>query len=298
MSERSSNTFPSTFTTIFSLDIEQCSLQPETTAFIFDIDGVLRDVSGSYRRALADTVAHFTQDPLQPEGSTGYRPTSQDIDQLKAEGLWNNDWEASEELIRRYFAAHPEQKQPEIAYGQIVNFFQRRYRGQVLDDPQQWDGYITTEPLIANPAYFAALSQAGMRWGFFSGATRGSASYVLSRLGIRDGVLVAMEDAPGKPDPTGLLAAVAQLEQPPQGENASAPITTVIYVGDTAADMLAAAAAQKADPTRRYFGVGVIPPHISPTEEKDYAAMLQRNGAAVVCQRILDVTLRGLSNGG
>jgi HAD superfamily phosphatase len=281
-----------TFTTIFSSQTEQIILKPEVTAFIFDIDGVLRDVSGSYRRALADTVAHFTQDPSQLMGTTGYRPTSQDIDRLKAEGLWNNDWEASAELIRRYFAAHPEQDQPQISYVQIVDFFQRRYRGQILDDPQQWDGYITTEPLIASPGYFAALTAAGIRWGFFSGATRGSAGYVLSRLGIKDAVLVAMEDAPGKPDPTGLLAAVSQLEG--NTNPVTIPIETVIYVGDTSADMLAAVAAQKADPTRQYLGVGVIPPHITSAEEMDYGAMLQSNGAAVVCQRVLMVTLDGL----
>ena len=61
--------------------------------FIFDIDGVIRDVSGSYRRALADTVEFFTK--------SAYRPTSEEIDELKAEGIWNNDWEASQELIAR-----------------------------------------------------------------------------------------------------------------------------------------------------------------------------------------------------
>ncbi|MBC7969611.1 MAG: hypothetical protein H7Z11_05680, partial [Verrucomicrobia bacterium] len=64
---------------------------------IFDIDGVIRDVGGSYRRALADTVEHFTKG--------AYRPTPWDIDALKAEGIWNNDWEASQELLYRYFEA-------------------------------------------------------------------------------------------------------------------------------------------------------------------------------------------------
>ena len=62
---------------------------------VFDIDGVLRDVSGSYQRALADTVEKFT------DGQ--YRPTDDEIDTLKGEGLWNNDWEASQELVYRFF---------------------------------------------------------------------------------------------------------------------------------------------------------------------------------------------------
>ncbi|NEQ14661.1 MAG: TIGR01548 family HAD-type hydrolase, partial [Moorea sp. SIO3E2] len=64
---------------------------------VFDIDGVVRDVSGSYRRAIADTVDHYT--------GGAYRPTMVEIDQLKSEGLWNNDWDASQELVYRYFEA-------------------------------------------------------------------------------------------------------------------------------------------------------------------------------------------------
>ena len=58
-----------------------------TAIVVFDIDGVVRDVGNSYRRALADTVEQFT------EGA--FRPSQADIDRLKAEGIWNNDWEAS-----------------------------------------------------------------------------------------------------------------------------------------------------------------------------------------------------------
>ena len=61
------------------------------TILLFDIDGVIRDVAGSYRRALQETVAHYS----------GWRPDASDIDRLKAEGSWNNDWDASLELLRR-----------------------------------------------------------------------------------------------------------------------------------------------------------------------------------------------------
>jgi HAD superfamily phosphatase len=59
---------------------------------LFDIDGVIRDVGGSYRRAIVETVHHYS----------GWRPDPAVIDALKAEGCWNNDWEASLELLRRY----------------------------------------------------------------------------------------------------------------------------------------------------------------------------------------------------
>jgi len=59
---------------------------------LFDIDGVIRDVGGSYRRAIVETVHHYS----------GWRPDPAVIDALKAEGCWNNDWEASLELLRRF----------------------------------------------------------------------------------------------------------------------------------------------------------------------------------------------------
>ncbi|MFM6757157.1 MAG: TIGR01548 family HAD-type hydrolase, partial [Dolichospermum sp.] len=73
------------------------------TIVIFDIDGVIRDVSGSYRRALSDTVEYFTEQ--------AYRPTAIDIDHLKSEGIWNNDWEASQELIYRHFVSQGQQRE-------------------------------------------------------------------------------------------------------------------------------------------------------------------------------------------
>lgn len=104
----------------------------QNCALVLDIDGVIRDVSQSYRRALADTVEQFT----------GKRPSPDDIDRLKQEGLWNNDWEASQELIRRFA---PDVK---VDYETIVAFFQSRYRGQ------NWDGYIKDEPLLVTRAFF------------------------------------------------------------------------------------------------------------------------------------------------
>ncbi len=240
--------------------------------FIFDIDGVIRDVSGSYRRALADTVEHFTD--------SSNRPTSEEIDEMKAEGIWNNDWEASQELIKRYFYGLG-QEMP-ISYEAIVGFFQGQYRGI---DHDRWDGYITTEPLIATTEYFQELTIAGISWGFFSGATRASAGYVLQRLAIADPVLIAMEDAAGKPDPTGLLMAVKQLEIE---QNKSA--IAVVYVGDTVADMLTVVRARIYDPSYKYVAVGVIPPHVQEDLRDRYAALLKENGADIVLNNILELT--------
>ena len=240
---------------------------------IFDIDGVIRDVGNSYRRALADTVEHFTQG--------AYRPSQADIDELKEEGVWNNDWEASQEFTYRHFEQQGKpREQLDLNYEAIVDYFQRRYRGTELDNPDRWNGYITQEPLLLQAAYLQQLTAAGILWGFFSGATQGSARYVLEkRLGLQSPVLVAMEDAPGKPNPTGLFQAVAQLSP------ASLP---VVYAGDTVADMYTVSQARAQQPDRQWIGVGILPPHAQATADyaTDYTQKLEQAGAAIVLNNV------------
>lgn len=254
-----------------------------TCLAIFDIDGVLRDVGGSYRRAIADTVEHFT------DGQ--YRPSSDDIDALKQEGCWNNDWEASQELILRFFGGQGQDRnQIRLDFKAIVDFFQSRYRGGDPLISDQWQGYITQEPLLVNANYFKNLSQAGIGWGFFSGATRSSALYVLQRrIGLPNPPLIAMEDAPSKPDPTGLLA-IATLLNSQTNFNLQTP---VVYIGDTVADMHTVLAARQQDTQRTYWGFGVLPPHVArrgATYAQNYAAKLKEAGATHVLNQTTELT--------
>jgi HAD superfamily phosphatase len=247
---------------------------------VFDIDGVVRDVSGSYRRALADTVEHFT--------AQAYRPTADDIDGLKSEGVWNNDWEGSQELIYRYFETQGQSReQVNLDYNSIVAFFQSRYRGT---DSNNLTGYICDEPLLLQPSYLNQLTEAGIRWGFFSGATRASAGYVLQqRLGLQSPVLIAMEDAPGKPDPTGLFSTLELLKNSVDNINNSPP---VIYVGDTVADMYTVEKARNDRPNRTWIGVGVLPPHVQETAQKRdaYTDSLKKAGATIVLSNVQELT--------
>ena len=59
---------------------------------LFDIDGVIRSVENSYRLSLRKTVYKFS----------GWEPSYIDIDNAKNEGIWNNDWDLSLELIKRH----------------------------------------------------------------------------------------------------------------------------------------------------------------------------------------------------
>ena len=233
---------------------------------LFDIDGVIRDVSGSYRRVIVETVHHFH----------GERPDPAAIDALKSEGGWNNDWEASLELLRR--AGHT----PLPAFEALVAVFETFYfGGDPNGDPSRWQGFIGDEPLLVQPPFFAALSAANLAFGFVSGAEPPSCRYVLeSRLGLKDPPLIAMGDAPDKPDPTGLLRLASHLAGGALGASAS----PVAYLGDTVADVLTVQRARAECPDQRFLSLAVAPPHLHghPEARASYEAKLLEAGADAV----------------
>ncbi|MEO1001814.1 MAG: TIGR01548 family HAD-type hydrolase [Cyanobacteria bacterium J06638_7] len=210
---------------------------------LFDIDGVVRDVAASYRRALAETVHHYS----------GWRPDPACIDALKSEGRWNNDWHASLELLRRH-GLHPLP-----AFTDLVAVFSGFYFGGDPDgDPARWSGFIGDEPLLIERSCFEELSGAGIAWGFVSGAEPASARFVLERrLGLIQPALVAMGDAPDKPDPSGLLQLASLL-----GGDPGPQAPPVAYLGDTVADVLTVLKARLACPNRRFLSLAVAPPHL------------------------------------
>lgn len=132
-------------------------------------------------------------------------------------------------------------------------------------------------------AYFQAFDQAQIRWGFVSGATRDSAEYVLKhRLGLDQPLLIAMEDAPGKPDPTGLRMAYRQA--------AAQETIPAFYVGDTVADMQTVVNARKEQATTPWIALGVIPPHVQPEDRQRYGDRLRSAGASAVFEHTRDIT--------
>jgi HAD superfamily phosphatase len=232
---------------------------------LFDIDGVIRDVAGSYRRALAETVHHYS----------GWRPDSTAIDALKSEGLWNNDWQASLELLRRRGLS------PLPDFDALVTVFSRFYfGGDPSGDPSRWQGFISAERLLVDRDCFRELSRRGIAWGFVSGAEPPSARYVLEqRLGLQNPPLVAMGDAPDKPDPTGLLRLARLLGGEP------GPLAPpVAYLGDTVADVLTVRNAREACPDQRFLSLAVAPPHLhgDPEARRRYEQGLARAGSDAV----------------
>jgi HAD superfamily phosphatase len=225
---------------------------PVAGVLVCDIDGVIRDVRHSYRQAIQKTVHHFSQG--------AYEPTLAEIDQLKSEGNWNNDWRATQELLHR--------RGWDVPLADLIPHFQRLYWGET----EHPTGLITQETLLVTGYFFHQLTLMGWRWGFFSGAPRREAQYALARLGLDTAPLVAMEDAPEKPDPTGLLQVLRSWSLPPG--------TPIVYAGDTVADMLTVQAARREQPQYHWVAVGILPPHVQDVE--GYTQTLQRHGSALV----------------
>ncbi|MEB3335007.1 MAG: TIGR01548 family HAD-type hydrolase [Cyanobacteriota bacterium] len=247
---------------------------------LFDIDGVIRNVGGSYRRAIQATVRHFC----------GWTPGTDVIDRLKGEGLWNNDWDASRELLRRHQLQAGAGDGPRAAgdglpsLEEVAAIFSGFYfGGDPLGPPAQWNGFIREETLLVDPAFFLDLDAAGMAWGFVSGAEAPSARFLLEeRLGLRNPPLVAMEDAPQKPDPTGLLALAERLAAR-WGHPLGPAAPPVAYVGDTVADVETVRRARRERPDQRFLALAVAPPHLHAPEQapqrRDYERQLLTAGA-------------------
>ncbi|MFN9548417.1 MAG: TIGR01548 family HAD-type hydrolase [Cyanobacteriota bacterium] len=275
--------------------------EPAEAILLFDIDGVIRNVSGSYRRAIQATVRHYS----------GWTPEALAIDALKAEGVWNNDWEASRELLRRRrlavfgadrgSAAGPTPHAKPMADGEplpsleeVAEVFSGFYfGGDPSGPPALWQGFIREETLLVERSFFTDLSAAGMVWGFVSGAETPSARFLLEeRLGLVHPPLVAMEDAPQKPDPTGLLALAERLAAA-HGQTLGPQAPPVAYLGDTVADVETVRRARQRRPDQRFLALAVSPPHLHTAERTpqrhDYERQLRAAGADHLLTRTADL---------
>ena len=204
----------------------------------------------------------------------GWQPSADAIDALKAEGAWNNDWDCSLELLRRHGAELPDRTA-------LIDVFSGFYfGGDPEGDPSQWTGFIGDEPLLVNASFFTTLSQQKVRWGFVSGAEPPSARFVLQqRLGLQDPPLIAMGDAPDKPDPTGLIHLAKALGADTEGAQ-------VAYLGDTVADVHTVVQARKRWPEQHFVSLAVVPPHLQSEEQaparRIYEQQLMEAGADLV----------------
>lgn len=178
---------------------------------VFDMDGVLVDVSDSYRESIQQAVRNFT-------GRDVSRTAIQD---LKNAGGFNNDWKLSHHIIRSFGV--------EVDYARVVDYFQRIFFGE-----EGSEGLIRHERWVAQPGLLERLGRR-YRLAIFTGRIRQEVDVTLARFatGLRFEPIVTTDDITrSKPAPDGLLH-VAQL----------VPGAQLWYVGDTLDDARCAASA-------------------------------------------------------
>ena len=247
---------------------------------LFDIDGVIRSVENSYRLSLKKTVYKFS----------GWEPSYIDIDKAKNEGIWNNDWDLSLELIKRYTRKkNLNLKIP--SRDEIVKCFEEFYfGGDPTKDSDSWSGFITNEKLLVDKKFFDLLKRNGIIWGFVSGAEPASAKFVLEkRLGLKSPPLISMGDAPDKPDPKGLI----NLSKKLLGDKLGPSNIPIAYVGDTIADVNTVINARKVIPSQKFISIGLAPPHLHLKsrlkERNSYETNLRKAGADLILNSINDL---------
>jgi HAD superfamily phosphatase len=177
---------------------------------VFDMDGVLVDVTESYRETIVRTVEHFS-------GVTLTHPQIQDY---KNQGGFNDDWNLSHHVITQHGVG--------VELQPVVDYFQGVFHGNGSD------GLILRERWIAKEGLFDRL---GARFDFaiFTGRMRWEAQVTLKRFApsLRFDPFVGLEDVTAlKPAPEGLL----KIAEAAGGRK-------MWYIGDTVDDAQSAGAA-------------------------------------------------------
>lgn len=157
-------------------------------AIIFDMDGVLVDVSGSYMIAIQKTIECFT----------GKSVTPSKIQKFKERGGYNNDWDLTEAIILKSKSNAQKDK--------IVEKFQEIYEKENL---------ASDEKLLVKKETLSKL-WSGFRLGIVTGRPRKEAIGTLEKFGLLGyfNAVITNDDIPsgkGKPDPYGIELALKKL---------------------------------------------------------------------------------------
>jgi HAD superfamily phosphatase len=170
------------------------------------MDGVLVDVTESYRAAIQATVKHFTD----------YEPSHQEIQDWKNRGGWNDDWQLSTRMIQERGGGTP--------YDEVVEHFQKLFHGDGTN------GLILREQWLAYNGLFDRLGDTH-RLTVFTGRLRWEANVTLNRFlpNRFDPVIGADDVTRTKPDPEGINKIRGSIEH-----------GKAWYIGDTVDDARAA----------------------------------------------------------
>lgn len=179
---------------------------------IFDIDGVLVDVSESYREAIRLSAEDFLGRKVEPS----------EVDGIKGIAGMNNDWDAAYALFKGLKSAEGIERESE-EYAKIKGKFQELYLGGLRDK----------EKLIIREDTLRELRERGIALGIVTGRPREEALYVLGKLVpefFAGECIIAMEDCEyEKPDARPIKLAIKRM-------GCKSPT----YIGDTISDAIAA----------------------------------------------------------
>lgn len=189
-------------------------------AVLFDMDGVLVDVSFSYRLTIKKVVEHFLNRTI----------SFSQIQDYKNRGGLNCDWDLTEKILEEHGARVKKQR--------IIDLFQRIYLGN------NFDGLIRNEKWLLDVHILEKIMN-HFKTGIVTGRPREEAIYILQRFSVQDyfSVLITRDEVPqgkAKPDPYSIKLAMKQL-----------CANEAYYIGDNIDDMIAARRAS-------VFAVGII----------------------------------------
>jgi HAD superfamily phosphatase len=177
---------------------------------VFDMDGVLVEVSQSYRETIRETVLHFTGEPISQD-------TIQDFKNL---GGYNNDWLLAHRVIL--------DRGKQVEYADVVDYFNRIFLGENGDGLIRYERWMPRDGLLQELSQLASLA-------IFTGRAKFEADVTLGRYAsdiVFDPLITDETVRNPKPAPDGLFL----IQQ-------SHPGKTIWYLGDTVDDARSARAA-------------------------------------------------------
>lgn len=173
---------------------------------IFDVDGVLVDVGGSFHRSTVQTVRHFT----------GERVAMSEIQRWKSKSGFNDDWKLTTAWIRELGGR--------ATYEEVKSQFMKFYWGDGVP------GNVLREEWLVPPARLKKWARRA-ELALFTGRTRRELAHTLDRYKVAKFFqqIVTMDDITRlKPHPDGLLRIL-------NGRDPS----RALYLGDNIDDALA-----------------------------------------------------------